>query len=210
LVGPTGAGKSTIINLLCRFYDIEAGMITIDGKNILEVTLDSLRTQMGIMLQDPFLFPETVLENIRYGRLAATDADCIEAARAVCAHDFIMKLPQGYQTRINDQGSGVSAGERQLISFARVMLADPRILILDEATASIDTQTEQALQKGLDCLMEGRTSFIIAHRLSTIKHATCIMVIAEQGIVERGTHDELLAMNGHYRHLYSSQYEALL
>lgn len=210
LVGPTGAGKSTVINLLCRFYDIDAGEITIDGTNIHGVTLDSLRTQMGIMLQDPFLFPETILENIRYGRLDATDEACIEAARAVCAHDFIMKLPQGYQTVINDQGSGVSAGERQLISFARVMLSDPRILILDEATASIDTQTEKALQKGLDRLMEGRTSFIIAHRLSTIKQATCIMVIAEQNIVERGTHDELLALKGHYHHLYTSQYEALL
>lgn len=210
LVGPTGAGKSTVINLLCRFYDINEGQILVDGQSIQSVTLDSLRTQMGIMLQDPFLFPETVMENIRYGRLEASDEDCIEAAKAVHAHEFIMRMPQGYQTKINDQGSGVSAGERQLISFARVMLADPRILILDEATASIDTQTEKALQRGLDRLMAGRTSFIIAHRLSTIKHATRIMVIASQSIVESGSHEELLKVRGHYWHLYNSQFEALL
>ena len=210
LVGPTGAGKSTIINLLCRFYEIHDGRITIDGYPIQDVTLTSLRTQMGIMLQDPFLFPVTVLENIRYGRLNATDAECIAAAKAVCAHEFILRLPQGYKTVINDQGSGVSAGERQLISFARVLLADPRILILDEATASIDTQTEKALQKGLDHLMAGRTSFIIAHRLSTIKNASRIMVIADRNIAECGTHEELLAKHGHYWQLYNSQFQALL
>jgi len=210
LVGPTGAGKSTIINLLCRFYDISEGSITIDGYSIASVTLDSLRTQMGIMLQDPFLFPVTVMENIRYGRLDASDDECIAAARAVHAHDFIMHLSNGYETVINDQGSGVSAGERQLISFARVLLADPRILILDEATASIDTQTEKALQQGLDRLMAGRTSFIIAHRLSTIKNASRIMVIADRNIVESGTHQELLAEQGHYWHLYNSQFQALI
>ena len=210
LVGPTGAGKSTVINLLCRFYEIHDGQITIDGFPIQNVTLASLRTQMGIMLQDPFLFPVTVLENIRYGRLDATDAECIAAAKAVCADEFIMRLPQGYKTVINDQGSGVSAGERQLISFARVLLADPRILILDEATASIDTQTEKALQKGLDHLMAGRTSFIIAHRLSTIKNASRIMVIADRNIAECGTHDQLLNLKGHYWHLYNSQFQALL
>ena len=210
LVGPTGAGKSTVINLLCRFYDINEGDIRVDGHSIKQVRLDSLRTQMGIMLQDPFLFPVTVMDNIRYGRLDATDEDCIAAAKAVHAHEFIMRLPQGYKTMINDQGSGVSAGERQLISFARVLLADPRILILDEATASIDTQTEKALQKGLDQLMQGRTSFIIAHRLSTIKNASRIMVIADQNISESGTHEELLAQKGHYWHLYNSQFKALL
>jgi ATP-binding cassette, subfamily B, multidrug efflux pump len=162
------------------------------------------------MLQDPFLFPESILENIRYGRLDATDEECIEAARAVCAHEFIMRLPQGYQTVINEQGSGVSAGEKQLISFARVLLADPRILILDEATASIDTQTEKALQRGLDRLMAGRTSLIIAHRLSTIKDASRIMVIADGGIAESGTHDELLERHGHYWALFNSQFQALL
>lgn len=210
LVGPTGAGKSTIINLLCRFYDISEGSITVDGYSISSVTLDSLRTQMGIMLQDPFLFPVTVMENIRYGRLDASDEECMAAAKAVHAHDFIMHLSNGYETVINDQGSGVSAGERQLISFARVLLADPRILILDEATASIDTQTEKALQQGLDRLMAGRTSFIIAHRLSTIKNASRIMVIADRNIVESGTHQELLTVQGHYWHLYNSQFQALI
>ena len=210
LVGPTGAGKSTIINLLCRFYDISTGTITVDGYPVGSVTLDSLRTQMGIMLQDPFLFPTTIMENIRYGRLDACDEACIEAAKAVHAHEFILHLSNGYQTVINDQGSGVSAGERQLISFARVLLADPRILILDEATASIDTQTEKALQQGLDRLMAGRTSFIIAHRLSTIKNASRIMVIADRNIVESGTHRELLEMKGHYWHLYNSQFQALI
>jgi ATP-binding cassette, subfamily B, multidrug efflux pump len=210
LVGPTGAGKSTVINLLCRFYDIHDGCITLDGHPIDKVTLNSLRTQMGIMLQDPFLFPGTIMDNIRYGRLDATDDACIAAAKAVHAHPFIMKLSNGYQTEINDQGSGVSAGERQLISFARVLLADPRILILDEATASIDTQTEKALQQGLDRLMHGRTSFIIAHRLSTIKHVTRIMFIDDGKIAESGTHDQLLQHNGHYRHLYASQFASLL
>ena len=210
LVGPTGAGKSTIISLLCRFYDISEGTITVDGTPITSVTLDSLRTQMGIMLQDPFLFPESVMENIRYGRLDASDEACIAAAKAVHAHEFIMHLSSGYQTVINDQGSGVSAGERQLISFARVLLADPRILILDEATASIDTQTEKALQQGLDRLMAGRTSFIIAHRLSTIKNASRIMVIADRSIAEYGTHQELLERRGQYWQLYNSQFMALL
>jgi ATP-binding cassette, subfamily B, multidrug efflux pump len=210
LVGPTGAGKTTIINLLCRFYDIKEGSITIDGHKIQDVTLASLRTQMGVMLQDPFLFPETVMQNIRYGRLDASDDECIAAAKAVCAHEFIMRLPKGYDTKVNELGSGVSSGERQLISFARVMLADPRILILDEATSSIDTKTEKALQRGLESLMRGRTSIIIAHRLSTIKHASKIMVISDHGIVESGTHDELLAQNGHYWSLYNSQFAALI
>jgi ATP-binding cassette subfamily B protein len=210
LVGPTGAGKSTIINLLCRFYDISKGQITVDGYSVIDVTLESLRTQMGIMLQDPFLFPGTIMDNIRYGRLDATDEECIAAAKAVHAHPFIMRLASGYMTMINDQGQGVSAGERQLISFARVLLADPSILILDEATASIDTQTEKALQQGLDHLMAGRTSFIIAHRLSTIKNVTRIMVIADGKIAESGSHDELVRRPGRYRQLYQSQFASLL
>lgn len=210
LVGPTGAGKSTVINLLCRFYDISSGQITIDGHPVDQVTLNSLRSQMGIMLQDPFLFPGTIMDNIRYGRLDATDDACMAAAKAVHAHPFIMRLSNGYMTVINDQGSGVSAGERQLISFARVMLADPRILILDEATASIDTQTEKALQQGLDRLMVGRTSFIIAHRLSTIKNVTRIMVIADGKIAQSGSHSELVRQPGHYQQLYRSQFQALL
>jgi len=207
-VGPTGAGKSTIVNLLCRFYDIQGGTIQIDGMDIRKATLDSLRKQMGIMLQDPFLFPGTIIENIRYGRLDATDEECIDAAKAVCAHEFIMKFPEGYQTIINEQGAGVSAGEKQLLAFARALLSDPRILILDEATASIDTQTEKALQKGLDNLLKGRTSFIIAHRLSTIRSVTKIMYIDEKSILESGSHDELIAQKGKYYELYQSQFNA--
>lgn len=209
LVGPTGAGKSTIVNLLSRFYDIQGGEILIDGNDIKKVTLDSLRRQMGIMLQDPFLFPGTIIENIRYGRLDASDEECIKAAKAVCAHEFISKFNNGYNTVINEQGSGVSAGEKQLISFARVLLSNPRILILDEATASIDTQTEVALQKGLNELLKGRTSFIIAHRLSTIRRVSKIMYIADKSIIESGTHDELVASKGLYNDLYQSQFLAL-
>jgi ATP-binding cassette, subfamily B, multidrug efflux pump len=210
LVGPTGGGKSTIVNLVSRFYDIQEGSIRIDGHDIRNVTIDSLRGQMGIMLQDPFLFPGTILENIRYGRLDATDEECIEAAKVVQAHEFIVKLPDGYQTAINEQGSGVSAGEKQLISFARVLLSDPRILIMDEATASIDTQTERALQKGLEQLLKGRTSFIIAHRLSTIRTVTKIMYIAGRTIVESGSHDELITRKGKYHELYQSQFNAFV
>lgn len=205
LVGPTGAGKSTVVNLISRFYDIDGGRITIDGHDIAKVQLDSLRGQMGIMLQDPFLFPTTIMENIRYGRLDASDEECIAAAKAVRAHDFIMRQPQGYETRIAERGAGVSAGERQLISFARVMLSQPRILILDEATASIDTRTEQALQQGLASLQRGRTSFVIAHRLSTIRDSTRILYIDDRGIAEEGTHEELLALNGRYAELHHTQ-----
>ncbi len=208
LVGPTGAGKSTIVNLIGRFYDVVPGCLFIDGHDILDVNQDSLRRQMGIMMQEPFLFPETILENIRYGRLDATDEECIAAARAVHADEFIQRFPDGYHMVINEQGSGVSAGEKQMISFARVLLADPRILILDEATASIDTQTEKLLQKGLERLLAGRTSFIIAHRLSTIRTASQILYIDRGTIQERGTHDELLALGGAYAHLFHSQYQA--
>ncbi|WP_027629161.1 ABC transporter ATP-binding protein [Ruminiclostridium cellobioparum] len=209
LVGPTGAGKSTVINLLSRFYDVQEGEVLIDGINIRNVTLGSLRSQMGVMLQDTFLFSGTVMSNIKYARPDATDEEAIQAAKTVCAHDFIMNLKEGYDTEINERGTRLSIGERQLISFARALLADPRILILDEATSSIDTRTELALQNGLQRLLKGRTSFIIAHRLSTIKNADCIMYIDSGSIVERGTHEDLLALKGHYYKLYNSQFSVL-
>ncbi len=205
LVGPTGAGKSTIVNLISRFYNLDSGRILIDGIDIAEVTLDSLRSQMGIMIQEPYLFPTTIMENIRYGRLDATDEEVIAAAKSVAAHDFIMKHPDGYQTLIREQGAGVSSGERQLISFARVMLSEPRILILDEATASIDTQTEKALQKGLAELQKGRTSFVIAHRLSTIRDSDHIFYIADRSIAEQGNHESLLAEDTRYANLHKTQ-----
>ena len=209
LVGPTGAGKSTIINLLSRFYDVQEGEVLIDGINIKKVTLNSIRRQMGVMLQDTFLFSGTVMSNIKYARPDAADEEAIQAAKTVCAHEFIMNLKDGYNTEINERGTRLSIGERQLISFARALLADPRILILDEATSSIDTRTELALQNGLRSLLKGRTSFIIAHRLSTIKNADCILYIDEGSIVERGTHEELLNHKGHYYKLYNSQFSVL-
>ena len=207
LVGPTGAGKTTIINLLSRFYDVTSGEILVDDNNIKHVTLDSLRKQMGVMLQDTFIFSGTILDNIRYGKLDATDEEIISASKAVKAHDFIVNLKDGYNTQVNERGSRLSVGQRQLISFARALLADPKILILDEATSSIDTKTEQALQEGLDRLLKGRTSFVIAHRLSTIKNATRIMVINDGQIIEQGSHDELMKIKGEYYELYTSQYE---
>ena len=209
LVGPTGAGKSTIVSLISRFYDINEGEILIDGINIKDVTLKSLRQQMGIMLQDSFIFSGTIMDNIRYGKLDATDEEVIEAAKIVQAHEFIMEFENGYYTEVNERGSRLSVGQRQLISFARALLANPRILILDEATSSIDTQTELMLQKGLDELLKGRTSFIIAHRLSTIKNSSRIMYIDDGRIVECGTHDELMSLKGHYYNLYQSQYALL-
>lgn len=209
LVGPTGAGKSTIVSLISRFYDINEGEILIDGINIKDVTLKSLRQQMGIMLQDSFIFSGTIMDNIRYGKLDATDEEVIEAAKIVQAHEFIMEFENGYYTEVNERGSRLSVGQRQLISFARALLADPKILILDEATSSIDTQTELLLQKGLDELLKGRTSFIIAHRLSTIKNSSRIMYIDNGSIVECGTHDELMSLKGHYYNLYQSQYALL-
>ena len=209
LVGPTGAGKSTIINLLARFYDIQGGEILIDGKDIKKVTLRSLRTQMGIMLQDSFLFTGTIMDNIRYSKPNASNEAVVKAAKTVRAHEFIMQLPKGYRTMVTERGSTLSAGQRQLISFARAILADPAILILDEATSSIDTETERVLQESVNVLMEGRTSFVIAHRLSTIKSCDKIMYIADGGIQESGTHDELMAKKGKYYDLYMAQYKFL-
>jgi len=206
LVGPTGAGKTTIINLLSRFYDVAEGSVTIDGHDVRSVKLESLRRQMGVMLQDTFIFSGNVRENIRYGKLDATDAEIEAAAKAVHAHEFIMDLPNGYDTVVEERGSTLSAGQRQLIAFARVLLADPRILILDEATSNIDTRTEEALQAGLNHLLKGRTSFIIAHRLSTIENADMICYIDHGQIVEQGNHAELLAKRGAYYRLYDSQY----
>ncbi|MCT6899565.1 MAG: ABC transporter ATP-binding protein/permease [Bifidobacterium sp.] len=206
LVGPTGAGKTTIVNLLSRFYDVTEGSVCVDGHDVRDVTLASLRRQMGVMLQDTFIFTGNVRENIRYGRLDATDQQIEEAAKAVHAHEFIMELPDGYDTKVEERGSTLSAGQRQLIAFARVLLADPRILILDEATSSIDTRTEEALQAGLAHLLKGRTSFVIAHRLSTIENADQIFYIDHGQIVEHGTHQELLAKKGAYYRLHESQY----
>ncbi len=210
IVGPTGAGKSTIINLISRFYNLDSGEILIDGIDISNVTIKSLRTQMGVMLQDSFMFSGTIMDNIRYGNMEASDEEVIKAAKIVCAHDFIMSMEDGYNTEVNERGSRLSAGQRQLISFARALLANPKILILDEATSSIDTETEILLQKGLNSLLKGRTSFIIAHRLSTIKNSSCIMYVDHGKIVEMGTHDELMKNeHGEYYKLYMSQYDFL-
>ena len=207
LVGPTGAGKTTLINLLSRFYDIDSGAITIDEKDIRTVQKNSLRRQLGIVLQDTFLFSKTVMENIRYGRLDASDEDCIQAARMAEADAFIRQLHQGYQTQLSERGSNLSQGQRQLLTIARAILANPRILILDEATSSVDTRTEARIQKAMLRLMAGRTSFVIAHRLSTIRDADELLVIKEGEIVERGSHSQLLADKGFYYHLYMSQFK---
>ncbi|WP_461614237.1 ABC transporter ATP-binding protein [Clostridium sp. Marseille-QA1073] len=209
LVGPTGAGKTTITSLVSRFYDCNLGEVLIDGKNVKDVNLYSLRSQMGIMLQDTFLFSDTIKENIRYGKLDATDEEIVAAAKAVNAHEFIMKLEKGYDTEVNERGSRLSVGQRQLISFARALLANPRILILDEATSNIDTATEILVQKGINKLLKGRTSFVIAHRLSTIRDCNKIMVIDDGKIIEAGTHDELMAKKGFYYGLYMAQYRFL-
>lgn len=210
VVGPTGAGKTTLVNLLSRFYNVDSGRILIDGVDIAGVTIRSLRKQMGVMMQDSFIFSGTIMDNIRYGNFSATDEEVIRAAKTVCAHDFIMEMENGYQTQVNERGSRLSAGQRQLISFARALLADPKILILDEATSSIDTETEIILQKGLNELLKGRTSFIIAHRLSTIKNSSCIMYVDKGTILEKGTHDELMVQKGEYYKLYMSQYASLM
>jgi ATP-binding cassette subfamily B multidrug efflux pump len=206
LVGPTGTGKTTVINLIGRFYDVCGGRVTVDGHDVREVAQASLRRQMGIVLQDTFLFSGTVMENIRYGRLEASDEEVIEAAKTANAHDFIMRLPNGYEAELTEQGSNLSQGQRQLISIARAVLARPRILILDEATSSVDTRTELLIQNALSELLRGRTSFVIAHRLSTIRDADQVIFIHEGRIAERGTHAELLAQRGLYYDLYTSQF----
>lgn len=206
LVGPTGAGKTTIVNLLSRFYEATDGRVLIDGYDIRKVTLKSLRSQMGIMTQDNFLFSGTIKYNIKYGRLDATDEEMIEAAKAVNAHDFIMKLEHGYDTEISERGARLSIGQRQLLAFARTMLSKPGILILDEATSSIDTHTELLVQKGIEALLKGRTSFVIAHRLSTIRKADRIFVIDQGNIMEAGSHEELMEKRGAYYQLYQSQF----
>lgn len=207
LVGPTGAGKSTVVNLISRFYDVTVGRVMIDGHDIRDVQLLSLHRQMSVMMQDSFIFSGTIMDNIRYGRLDATDDEVIRAAKTVYAHEFIMNLPNGYQTEVNERGSMLSTGKRQLISFARALLNDSKILILDEATSFIDTRTEMLIQKAIEVLLKGRTSFVIAHRLSTIRNADLIMVVNDGNIIERGTHEELTKIpGGHYRALCEAQY----
>jgi ATP-binding cassette subfamily B multidrug efflux pump len=206
LVGPTGAGKTTIINLLTRFYDVNEGSITIDGLDIREMEKDSLRSQLGLVLQDVYLFSGTIRENIRFGRLDATDEEVEAAAQLANADGFIRKLPSGYDAKLTAGGGNLSQGQRQLLTIARAILADPAILVLDEATSSVDTRTEQHIQQAMGVLMKGRTSFVIAHRLSTIREASAILVIHGGEIVERGTHEELLALRGHYYDLYASQF----
>ncbi len=205
LVGPTGAGKSTIVNLISRFYNVNQGRVLIDGQDIADVTLHSLRSQMGIMLQDSFIFSGTIEDNIRYGKLDATEEEIIKASKTVCADDFITRFQDGYKTEVKERGSLLSQGQKQLISFARTLLSNPAILVLDEATSSIDVQTEKALQQGLNAMLEGRTSFIIAHRLSTIKNCDKIMYVDQGGIVECGSHEELMAKKGYYYRLYTAQ-----
>lgn len=206
IVGPTGAGKSTMVNLLLRFYDVDQGKITVDGFDVREVTQRSLRSQMSIVLQEPFLFSGSVMDNIRYGKLDADEEEVIRAAQIANAHDFISLLPHGYQTQVGERGSMLSQGQRQLISLARAVLADPKILILDEATASVDTRTEALIQEALNKLLKGRTSFVIAHRLSTVRNADQILVLDQGRIVERGPHDELITQGGLYADLYRRQF----
>jgi len=207
IVGPTGAGKTTLVNLIPRFYDITGGAVTIDGVDVRDVTLPSLRRQIGIVLQDSFLFSDTVMNNIRFGRPGATDEEVLAAAQLARAHEFIERLPDGYQTILGERGSGLSQGQRQLLSIARAALAQPRILILDEATSSVDTRTERQIQVALEEIMAGRTSFVIAHRLSTIRNADQVLVLARGEVVERGRHEELLALRGVYYDLYMSQFQ---
>jgi ATP-binding cassette subfamily B protein len=210
LCGPTGAGKSTMINLITRYYDVDSGNILIDGYSIYDVQQEDLRKQIGIVLQEPFLFSDTVMNNLRYARLAAMDAECMEAAKRANAHDFIMRLPDGYNTLLAERGSNLSQGQRQLLTIARMMVQDPRMVILDEATSNVDTQTEKKIQEALDRLMEGRTSFVIAHRLSTIRDSDLILVLKAGEIIERGTHDEMMSNQGFYYNLFMSQFKGKL
>src|SRR5699024_5156871 len=208
IVGPTGAGKTTMIKLLMRFYDVNSGAIKIDGHDIRDFNRNDLRKMVGMVLQDTWLFHGTIMENLRYGRLDATDEEVIEAAKAAHVHRFVQTLPGGYNMELNEEASNVSQGQKQLRTIARAILADPKILILDEATSSVDTRTEVLIQKAMDSLMKGRTSFIIAHRLSTIRDADLILVMKDGDIVEQGTHEALLAQNGFYAELYNSQFES--
>jgi ATP-binding cassette subfamily B protein len=207
IVGPTGAGKTTLVNLLPRFYDVTGGSVTIDGVDVRAVKLDSLRRQIGVVLQDTFLFSDTVMNNIRYGRPDAGEEEVMAAARLARADEFIVKLPDGYETVLGERGAGLSQGQRQLLAIARAAIANPQLLILDEATSSVDTRTERQIQAALDQLLAGRTSFVIAHRLSTIRNASQVLVLVNGEIVERGTHDELLAAEGFYYKLYMSQFK---
>jgi len=204
---PASAGKTTIINLLTRFYEVQGGRISIDGKDIRELKKADLRRNLGLVLQDTFLFADSIMENIRYGRLNASDEECIEAARMAEADHFIRQLPQGYQTNLSERAGNLSQGQRQLLSIARAILSDPAILILDEATSSVDTRTEIRIQQALLRLMKGRTSFVIAHRLSTVREAGRVVVINNGEIVEQGSHQQLLDMHGFYHHLYLSQFK---
>ena len=207
IVGPTGAGKTTMVKLLMRFYDVTEGEILVDGHNVKDFDRGELRKMFGMVLQDTWLFGGTVKDNIKYSKEEATDTEVIEAAKAAHVHHFIKTLPNGYNSLINEESTNISAGQKQLLTIARVILADPKILILDEATSSIDTRTEIQIQSAMDNLMKGRTSFIIAHRLSTIKNADLILVMNHGDIVEQGTHEELLAKNGFYADLYNSQFD---
>lgn len=202
-VGSTGAGKTTITNLINRFYDIQDGKIRYDGINVNKIKKDDLRRSLGMVLQDTHLFTGTVMDNIRYGRLDATDEECIEAAKLANAHGFIKRLPEGYQTKLSGDGVNLSQGQRQLLAIARAAVANPPVLILDEATSSIDTRTEKLVQEGMDRLMKGRTTFVIAHRLSTVRNSDCIMVLEQGRIIERGTHDQLIEEKGRYYQLYT-------
>ena len=207
ITGDTGAGKTTMIKLLMRFYDVNSGAIKIDGYDVREFNRSDLRSMFGMVLQDTWLFHGTIMENIRYGRLDATDEEVMQAAKAAHVHRFVQTLPGGYNMELNEEASNVSQGQKQLLTIARAILADPKILILDEATSSVDTRTEVLIQKAMDNLMKGRTSFVIAHRLSTIRDADLILVMKDGDIIEQGTHTELLAQNGFYADLYNSQFE---